>query len=202
MGYRAVAALLTVFAIGGCVSPRVTDPARTATEQLLVSTAVDLAVEQMDLAPLHNRRVVLDSANFDGVDKAYAVGAIADRLSRQGAKVTADKEDADVVAAIRAGALSIDRSDFLIGVPRMNLPTPFGATVQTPELAFLKKTRQEGIAKLALSARDANTGKHILSLGPLSGISYHNLWSVLGIPFHFTNIPEKDAGRWWWPVGN
>jgi hypothetical protein len=49
----AMAALVS----GGCVSVRQTDPARTATEQLLLSTAADRATEEMDLAQFARKKV-------------------------------------------------------------------------------------------------------------------------------------------------
>jgi hypothetical protein len=173
------------------MSPRTSAPARTATEQLLLSTAADRTVKQMDLSTLKGRKVLLDATNFDGTDKAYAIGALAARLNQQGALLVEDKKEAEAIAAIRAGALSIDGGNFLIGIPTMALPTPFGITLQLPEIALFKKVAQIGIAKFALDAREAASGKHVLSAGPLSGSSYYSLWTILFVTFDTTDIPEK-----------
>jgi hypothetical protein len=183
------------------MSPRFSDPPRTATEQLLLSTATDLAVGEMDLSRLSGRKAVLDPANVDGYDKAYALGALAQRLNEAGALLVGDRKDAEAVVSARAGALSADRADMLIGVPELSVPTPFGGQLRTPEIAFLKQTRLTGIVKLALHAYEHPSGKHILSVGPLSGKSYYTLWTVLGLSFRVTDIPEKAPGNRWWPWG-
>ena len=200
-GSRAWIVLLVCAIAGGCAAPLVTEPARSATEQLMLSTAADLAVEKMDLAALAGRRVYVDSASFEGVDKAYAIASIASRINQAGGLLVTDVKEADVVAAIRAGALSIDRSSFLLGIPSLSVPSPFGASLQLPELAFLKRVKLAGISKFALNAFERASGKHLLAAGPVSGRSYYNLWTILGLTFHFSNVPEKTPARRWWSFG-
>jgi hypothetical protein len=83
-------AALTLLGTSGCTTMRQTDPARTATEQLLLSTAADRAVEYVTLAQFANKKVFLDTAYFDSYDSKYAIGAIRDALSRAGALLMAD----------------------------------------------------------------------------------------------------------------
>ena len=193
--------LLALIAVSGCMTPRLSDPARTATEQLLLSTAADLAVLQMDVSELAGRKVFLDATTFDGYDKAYAVAAVAQRVNRDGGLLVEDKKRADVVAAIRSGALSADRVETLLGIPSLSVPTPFGATLQMPELAIVKRTGLTGVAKLGLHAYEVPSGKHVLSVGPLSGESFYSLWTILGLSMRFSNIPEKAPKSRWWPWG-
>jgi hypothetical protein len=184
-------ALMAVLVASGCMTPRVSAPARTATEQLLLSTAADRTVSQMDLSALKGKKVFLDAANFEATDKAYAIAAVASRLNKQGALLVEEKKEADAVAVIRAGALSTDGGSFLLGIPKLSVPVSFGASVETPEIALVKKIRELGIAKFALSAHDAATGKHLLTVGPVSGSAYYNFWTVLLVPFYVSDIPEK-----------
>ena len=183
-----------VAAVSGCATPLVTDTPRTATEQLLLSTAADKALEQMDLSKLAGKRVHLDSTNFESVDKGYVIGAVGDRMNAQGALVAFSAKAANTVMALRCGALSVDRGDFLIGLPKLAVPIPFGGTVETPELAILKRTHRLGIAKLSVHAYDVATGKHVVSLGPIAGQARYDQWTIMFFPFTVTDIPEKRDG--------
>jgi hypothetical protein len=194
----AAVALLAALAATGCTTVRRTDPPRAATEQLLLSTAADRAVGQMPLGlQMAGKKVFLDASQFEAIDKGYAVGVVADALGRQGALLVAERKDAEAVAALRSGALSIDRSDTLVGVPALNLPIPFAGQVETPELALVKRVSQTGLAKLALTASTSPEGKHLASFGPVTGVSRYNEWTILFIGFRTTNIPEKKPARWW-----
>lgn len=200
MNIRSLTPLLAILCAFGCTTVRTTEPARSATEQLLISTAADGVVANFELAPLAGKRVFLDATHFDGLDKAYAIGAVADRLSTQGALLVADRKDAEVVVTIRAGALSIDRATFLIGIPPIPVPVPFIGVLQTPELALLKRDAQTGLAKVGMTASETPSGKHALSVGPVSSTSYYNTWTVLFvISCRATNIPEKRRRHWWNP---
>jgi hypothetical protein len=197
----ALGIVLALAVAAGCATPRLSNPARTATEQLLVSAAAELALAQVDAAPLAGRTVFVDATHLEATDKGYVLGSTAARLNQGRALLAAERDKAEVVAALRAGALSVDRSEFLIGVPSLSVPTPFGGQVRTPEVALLKKVRQAGVAKLALHAYEAASGRHVLSTGPLSGTSYYTLWTILGVTFRVTNLPEKAPWRSWWPWG-
>ena len=150
-----------------CTTIRTTDPARTATEQLLVSTAADRAAEKLTLAPLKAAgKVYVDASQFDGVDSKYAIAAIREHFLRQGLALTDDVKAADAVVQIRAGALSIDRDSLLIGVPKLALPLPLTGTVATPEIAFFCRERQTGIAKFAATGYNVASGTLLAATGP------------------------------------
>ena len=179
--------------VAGCATPRTTDTPRTATEQLLLSAAADYALPKMDLSPLAGKKVYLDTSNFEGTDKGYVIGAVAGRLNAQGAHIAPSAEKADAILALHCGALSTDRGDFLLGIPVLEVPLPFGGTIKTPELALLKRTHRVGIVKLGGHAHDAATGEHLLSVGPLDGQSRYDMWTIMLVTFDVSNIPEKGG---------
>lgn len=191
---RTILALAALGALvaGGCAKPHITDPARSATEQLLISTAADLAVEQLDLKSIAGRPTFVDATNVEGTDKAYLVGALSEAVNEQGAPLAAEQAKAEVVVAARTGALSVDRSETLFGLPDLLIPLPFGGTVKTPELALFKKVARRGFAKVGVHAFEQASGKHLLSIGPVTGRSHYHLWTIIGITWDVTNIPEKD----------
>ena len=187
-----LAVLISLAFTAGCSSPHITDPARSATEQLLISTAADLAMKQIDLKAVEGRPAFVDATAVDGTDKAYVIGAVTERVNAQGAPLAADREKAEVVVAVRTGALSVDCAEFLLGIPGLLIPLPFGGTIKTPEFAFFKKVARTGFAKIGVHAYETVSGRHVLSIGPVSGRSYYHLWTILGVTWDASNIPEKD----------
>ena len=190
--------LIGIVVLGGCMgSPRVTDPKRTAVEQLLLSTAAERALVAVDLKALEGKKVFLDASGFEGYDGAYALGQIKTLLGKQGAFVVEDRKQAEVVAEVTAGALAIDRSDSLLGIPPIPVPVPNVGSFETPEVAFFKTIKQTGVAKFAVTAYDPATGKQVLTSGPDSGTAYHNYHCMFFFfKFNRTDIPEKKRG-WW-----
>jgi len=185
--------ILIVFAGGGCASYKLTSPARSATEQLLLSTAADRAMASASLAVFANQKVFLDATYFDSYDSKYAIGEIRDALSRAGALLEANAKDADIIIEARAGALSTDSADTLIGVPNTGLPIPLAGTVSIPEVALYKSEKQLAYAKISLLAYANQSRAHIFSSGPLAGKSYNKYHKVLFISWVFTDIPEKQT---------
>jgi len=194
----AIAVALSVAVLGGCMgTPRVTDPKRTAIEQLLLSTASDRALAGVDLNDLDGKKVFLDVSGFEGDDKAYAIGQLRTLLGKQGALLTEDKAQAAVVAEVTAGALSVDRSDSLFGIPAIPVPVPNVGTFETPEVAMFKTIKQTGVAKFAMNAYEPATGKQVLVIGPVSGTTYHNFHRILFFfKYYRTDLPEKQS-KWW-----
>jgi len=178
------AAFAGIFALAGCTTDRVSEPGQTATEQLLISTAVDHAVGQLNPGIPAGTKVFLDAQYFDNApgDAAlytkYAIASVRDLLLRKGAHLTDDRKIADVIAEVRTGGQSIDHHNFLLGIPAIPIPIPASGTVQTPKVALYEKDRQTGIAKLAITAYDKN-GALTTSTGPVYGYSRHVTSTVL-----------------------
>jgi len=190
-----IAGCLTGFAITlsftGCTTIQTTTPARSATEQLLLSTSVDRALADVDLSIFANRKVYLDTTYFDSYDPKYAIGTIRDALSREGALLMDTAAASDVIIEARSGGLSIDNAETLVGIPTMGVPIPFAGAIQIPEMAFYKSDRQHGFAKVALLAFVRVSREHIYSSGDLDGKSYSKYYKLLGSSWARTDIPEK-----------
>ena len=151
------AALLT-----GCGATRSTDTLRTATEQLLISDAIDRAVESMDLKPLSGQTVFLDDTKVtEIVDRNYYISTLRQQLLASGCELRDKREEADFIVEARAGAVGTDRHDLLFGLPSMNVPQiplvqPVPAAI--PEIPIAKRRDQRGIAKIAVFAYHRSTG--------------------------------------------
>jgi hypothetical protein len=160
---------------------RETSPPRTATEQLLVSTAADEAAAQISLPVAKGTSVFVDATNFDGVDGKYAIAAIREQLLKQGARMAPERPRAEVIVEIRAAALSTDEEEFLVGIPKFNIPVPLAGPVTTPEFALFKRGEKRGVAKFIATAYKADTGEFIASSDPQFGFSHKREWKVLFI---------------------
>jgi hypothetical protein len=186
--------VMVLFATG-CVSVRQTDPARTATEQLLLSTAADRAAEEADLAQFAHKKVFLDGSYFDSYDPKYALGTIRDALSRAGALLVADSKSSEITIEARSGALSTDDRTFLVGLPAMGLPIPLAGTITTPEVALYKSAKQYSTAKFLLLAYYTESREHLYSSGDMVGRAHDNHFAIVFVPIHKTDVPEMERKK-------
>lgn len=196
--------LALLSALTGCGTTRSTDTSRTATEQLLISDAVDRAVSDINFRVLAGRRVFFDPqylkvANAD--DNQYLTSTLRQHLLSCGCVLAEKREDAEYIVEARSGAVGTDRHDLLYGLPATNLgsfaPVP-GVPAAIPEIPLAKRTSQRGVAKLAVFAYERESGEPVWQ----SGVSQYtsnsrNVW-VLGVgPFQSGTIYRGTnfAGR-------
>ena len=90
-------AIAACLGLGACTTERTSVPLRTATEQLLISTAADRAANELSLAIPRNTKVFIDRQYFQGYDDGYALNAIRTQFLRQGLAVVDDRKDAEAV---------------------------------------------------------------------------------------------------------
>src|SRR4249920_911481 len=87
-----LASVIALFA--GCSSNRQSNTARTATEQMLISNAVDQSLNKIDFTPLAGTNVFVEEKYIDCVDKGYIVGSVRHKLLQAGAYLAVKAEDA------------------------------------------------------------------------------------------------------------
>ncbi|HWK43791.1 MAG TPA: DUF6655 family protein [Stellaceae bacterium] len=174
-------------ALAGCTIIITSNPQRTATEELLISKAAEQATDNLKLDFPAGTQIFVDTTNFDGYDSKYAIGTIRDHLMRQGAHLVDAKGDAKMVLEIRSGALSIDETTHLWGIPGFTVPVPLTGNVNFPEIALYKKTVRAGVAKFAATGYDPRTGALISTTDPQFGFSQKTRKIVLLIFSSSTN---------------
>ena len=187
--------LAALLLLTGCADFTMTNPPRTVTEQLLLSTAADQAIKSASLDMFQGKKVFIDGTYFDAYDSKYVLGAIRDAFSQAGALLAVDAGSSDMIVEARSGAYSIDYNSSLIGIPTLGVPIPLAGTVSIPELAFYKSSQQHTIAKFALLAYDTKSRAHFYSSGPMVGKSYNNFHKILGFLWTGTDIPEKKKPK-------
>ena len=192
--------LATTFAIAAlalcaCSTERQSNPPRTATEQLLISTAADRALDALDLSIPEGTTVFVNAEHFEGTDSKYAVAAIRDHLLRQGAALVAERGQAQAVVELRAGALSIDEIETLVGLRSFDVPVPLAsAPLKLPEVALYKKTERKGVARIAVTTYGASDGKLIDSAEPAIGYSHKRDYHLLlFFAWRSTDLPTEEG---------
>lgn len=163
--------LVAVVVWTGCGTTKWTDTARTATEQLLITDSIDRAVSRLDFRALAGKKVFVDDTPIKHVtDSAYLLSAVRQHVVASGAILKDKREEADYILEIRAGAVGTDRHDLLFGIPAVSLPTATwmtGVPSQIPEIPFIKKTDQRGVAKISMFAYNKQTGRPVWQSGAI-----------------------------------
>lgn len=185
--------LLGALALSGCTTMRESAPQRTAREQLLISTAADRAAEKLNLKIPTGTKLFVDPQFVEGTDSKYAVATVRDRLLRNGARLVEKREQAEAVVEVRAGALSMDERQMLVGIPSWDVPVPLaGGAFKVPEVALYAEKERVGVAKLAATSYAAADGKLIDSTGPQSGYAHEFEKTVLlFVTWRSTDVPEE-----------
>jgi hypothetical protein len=190
--------VLCLIAFHGCGTTRSSDTNRTATEQLLISDAIDRAVQSINLQTLAGQSVYLDDSRLgDVVDRNYLVSTLRQHLLANGCSLRAERDQADFIVEARAGAIGTDRNDLLFGVPSINVPQimpvqPVAAAI--PEVPIAKRRDQRGIVKIAVFAYHRETGTPVWQSGIAHQESSANdVWILGAGPFQRGTIYEGTA---------
>ena len=192
---RLVAGIILAGGLVGCGTMRETDTARSATEMLLVTQSADQAVSLIDFSPLVGKTVFLDASGIDKdlLDKGYVMSLVRQQMLANGALLQDDKTRAEYVVDLRIGALGTDRHTMLLGTPAVQLPSVVpGLPTNIPELAFMKKNDQRGVAKVAIFAYNRITGRALWQSGTAESVSReHDTWFLGAGPFSHGTIHDQ-----------
>lgn len=197
--------LLSFCQLTGCGSTK----QNTATEQLLMSNAIDATVSKLDFSVLTDKKVFLDTTYINkppmvaapapppmSIDANYIVSSIRQQMFAAGVHLVDAKEDADIIAEPRVGALGLDGHDVTYGIPASSaLSSASSAVTGTslipaiPELSMARKEDRLGAAKVAVFAYDRKTRQPIWQSGVAQSNSDSKATWVLGIgPFQRGSI--------------
>ncbi|REJ70915.1 MAG: hypothetical protein DWQ34_26565 [Planctomycetota bacterium] len=172
----------------GCTSTKTSNTARTATEQMLISNAIDHALDKVNFQPFNGQAVFLEEKYVDCVDKGYLIASLRHRLMNAGATMVPAVDQATVVVEPRAGAVGTTSSESYVGVPEIALP----GMVTLPEVRLMTRTRQGGTAKIGLVAYEAATGKSLGLGGQSLANSDDSNWFVAGVgPYRSGTLKEE-----------
>ena len=114
---------------------------------MLLSGAVDRALDTYSLAALSGRKVFVEFGNLKAYDQEYVKTAMRARLVELGAVLVDRIDQADYVAELASGAVGMEYKTVVVGLPSFPIPN---APIPTPELSIYKSVEQTGIAKLLI----------------------------------------------------
>jgi RNase P/RNase MRP subunit POP5 len=175
--------LALTLTLAGCGTVKTSGTVRTATEQLLLTNAWDSALQKVDFRPLTGVPVHLDTTNVTAVDQGWVVSSLKQAMLEQGVLLRQKPEQAQWVVEARVGAYGTDAYNWLLGVPQVTVPPTFSGipTGTVPEIPVIKKSDQQGVAKLALFAYDRGSGQLVWSSGTMVAIATAKDVHVLGV---------------------
>ncbi|GIW95867.1 MAG: hypothetical protein KatS3mg110_3908 [Pirellulaceae bacterium] len=193
-----------VFWVGGLLAAAGCGTTQTqlATQQLILSDAVDRAVARLDFRVLAGQKVYLDDRyiqNIKGlgfVNSEYIISALRQQMLASGCLLQESPNQADVIVEARVGTLGHDQHDVTYGIPANKTVAALADIVPNapdlpniPEISLARRSDQLGAAKIAAYAYDRKTREAIWQSGTSIALSdAKNSW-LLGIgPFQTGSI--------------
>ncbi|MBQ4144263.1 MAG: hypothetical protein IJD43_12405 [Thermoguttaceae bacterium] len=152
--YTVLCLSLCLAGTAGCGTSKLSNTSRTATEQLLLSDAMDRAVSQVNFSILSGKKVFIKSTAIESVtDYQYLLSLIRQHTLASGCLLQETEEEADIILELRAGTSGTDQHDTMFGISEMTIPG-FGyfTTTTLPEVAIAKKTVQKATVKIGIFA--------------------------------------------------
>ena len=144
--------------------------------------------------PLEN-----ELARQPSLEHLFLVGELRAKLLKSGVRLVDAKEKAQIVLEVRAGALSANHLEYLLGFPAGTVPVSSTGTVgpstsvNTPELAIVKSTKQYGWASVAFVAYWRDSGELLAVSGPFIGYtSREDYWLFGAGPNTTGTIPPAN----------
>lgn len=207
---------LSFLSFAGCGTTKFSDTGRTATEQLLISSAMEDLVDEYDYSRLSGLKVFVKSANST-TDTDYLKSLARQQLAANGAFVKDAEDAADYIVEIAAGTVGTNRYELMYGIPETTVPAIGTLTSATsiPEFALIKRTDQKAQVKVVMWAYNKTTGaiiwqsgvntkssqlrdRWIFGAGPFTTATYDNAGIRLGadraIPKTFgEQISDKES---------
>lgn len=209
--------LLVVLAVG-CGTTR----SYTATEQLVMSDAVDRSIGRLDFRPLSGSKVYLDTSYLrhvkgEGfVNAEYVTSALRQQIVAAGCLIQDANTEAEIIIEARIGTLGQDDHSVTFGVPETNVLANAAAMIpgapaipRTGELAFARREAREAAVKVAAFAYDRETripvwqsgvdnsvatatDTWVMGLGPFQGGSARGETKLAGSQLKFRR--KSDTG--------
>ncbi len=185
---RSVFPVILMFLVCGCGTTRTSNTQRTATEQLLISDAIDRAVQEIDFSKLAGQSVFFDDRHlYKAVDDGYLISSLRQHLLASGCILKDNRDQAAYIIEPRAGAIGTDNDELLFGVPATNVPQLTllsGLPSALPEIPIIKRHHQRGVAKIAVFAYRRETGEPAWQSGIATNESTANdVWFFGAGPF-------------------
>lgn len=197
--FRSILLLSTILFLGCGTTTQ-----RKATEQLLISEAVDSAIGKIDFRALSGEKVYLDTSflrqvkGIGFVNSEYIVSSLRQQLTAARCLLQDDRSKADVIVEARVGALGTDGHEVTYGIPQTGALASAAAAITStpiaaplPELSIGRSDAHSGVAKIVAFAYDQKTKQPLWQSGIAKAESTSkNTWLLGAGPFQRGSIYE------------
>ena len=188
-----------------------------ATNQLLLSDAVDRAVASIDFSPISDRKVFLDTRflqfkNDSTVTTNYVISSLRQQMIVAGCQLQERIDDADYVVEARMGTMGSDGHDINYGVPASSTVNAAASIVAGsaplpvfPEISLARRTHDMAAVKIAAFAYKRETREALWQSGTsLAKSEATGTWLLGAGPFKQGSIyrgtefagKETKMSRW------
>ncbi len=195
-----VGCLVMCLLLSGCGTIK----GRTATDQLLVSDAVDQSIQQIDFSRLAGARVFLDTTylrpvnGIGFVNSEYILSSLRERMVRSHCKLQDQMRDADFVVEVRVGALGTDSHEVNYGIPGSQAVNQTASLISStpmpaiPEISLARKDERRAAAKIAIFAYHRESREPVWETGAVQATSLAKSTWIFGVgPFQKGHIYES-----------
>jgi hypothetical protein len=179
----------------GCANPTITNTPRNIVEQLLISSAVERCMVQMDIHEYKDSKVFPDYANLaTQADLPFVKGQFELHLAKYGIILVKDEKEAKYTMRLISGTLATDSTQLLLGTPPLPIPLPnTSLNFSIPELAFFKRQSRSGFSKLSMTVLDSGSQKPLRVYESIMAKTLYINYTILFIPFYSDNLITVDA---------
>ncbi|MCH5377567.1 MAG: hypothetical protein JJ992_26720, partial [Planctomycetes bacterium] len=190
--------VVAVMLSAGCGTTR----SRTATEQLLMSDAVDRSIAEVDFTPLTSKRVFLDTQYLNTikglgfVNSDYIISSLRQQMLAAGCLLEDKQETAEYIVEARCGALGTDGHEVTYGVPKSSGLSSVASILPSvptvpliPEISVARKEDNRAAAKIAVFAYHRETRLPVWQSGvSVASSDAKDVWLFGAGPFQNGNI--------------
>jgi hypothetical protein len=171
---------------------------RLATEQLVVSDAVDKSVASIDFSPLSGKKVYFDTQYLDGLNMGpngnvkYVISSLRQQMIAYDCRLQEKADTAEYIVEGRVGVLANDGHELTYGIPGSAAAASASVLLASPmtipalpELSLGRRHHQAGTAKIGLFAYDRVTREPVWQAGVKKASSEMRDTWILGLgPYH------------------
>ncbi len=183
--------------LGGCATITSQIHGRTATEQYLVTEAIQRAVNSVRWKTLQGRKIKMDLVGVQSDDFPFIKTTIEREISRHHCLLVEDATRADVEMTVLIRSVGTDIWVSNFGIPL--LVTEYqGVPSSAGGLSIFSYNRQEGYCRMEFMGRDPVSKELLWQIPVVHGDSYFKTTTVLGIfgPYKSSDIfPERKLIR-------
>ena len=178
---RFVSCLLMLFVSGCAFSRTPSQTVRTATEQLLLSQAIERSLHDLSVPLTEGSTVMIETVGlavpptaFIPSDLNYARDTVAGRLGQLGFRIHPKDEEAKYLVRVLVQSLGTVQGETFFGMPSLAI-----LAIALPELTLYKAQYQSGYMRYSIDIYEAATGRFIRSTPWYTGSSYYNQYTLL-----------------------